>query len=165
MNKKKVKLCVLLLSGLGLAGLQAQVAVPAAGGNASGSGGTGSYTVGQVVYGSSTGTNGSVAQGVQQAYVITVFTGVDNAGIELSYKVYPNPTTDNLNLKLINFEKSTYSYQLFDVSGKMLESKTIVAEETSISMQALTGGNYLLKIVETKPGAAKELKSFKIIKK
>jgi hypothetical protein len=54
---------------------------------------------------------------------------------------------------------------LLDVSGKILESKTIVAEETSISMQALTGGNYLLKIVETKPGAAKEVKSFKIIKK
>ena len=165
MYKKKVKLCILLLSGLGLAGLQAQEAVPATGGNASGSGGTVSYSVGQIVYGSSTGTNGSVVQGVQQTYVISVFTGVDNTSIDLSYKVYPNPATDYLNLKLINFEKSTYSYQLLDVSGKILESKTIVAEETSISMQALTGGNYLLKIVETNPDAAKELKSFKIIKK
>lgn len=165
MNKKKVKLCVLLLSGFGLAGLQAQVAVPAAGGNASGSGGTVSYSVGQVVYSSSTGINGSVVQGVQQTYVITVFTGVDNAGIELSYKVYPNPTTDNLNLKIVNFEKSAYSYQLFDLSGKMLDSKTIVSEETSIPMQTLTGGNYLLKIVDAKSGAAKEVKSFKILKK
>ena len=165
MYKKKVKLCILLLSGLGLAGLQAQEAVPATCGNASRSGGTVSYSVGQIVYGSSTGTNGSVVQGVQQTYVISVFTGVDNTSIDLSYKVYPNPATDYLNLKLINFEKSTYSYQLLDVSGKILESKTIVAEETSISMQALTGGNYLLKIVETKPDAAKELKSFKIIKK
>lgn len=51
MYKKKVKLCILLLSGLGLAGLQAQEAVPATGGNASGSGGTVSYSVGQIVYG------------------------------------------------------------------------------------------------------------------
>ena len=165
MYKKKVKLCILLLSGLGLAGLQAQEAVPATGGNASGSGGTVGYSVGQVVYGSSTGTNGSVVQGVQQTYVISVFTGVDNTSIDLSYKVYPNPATDYLNLKLANFQTSSYSYQLFDVSGKMLESKTIVAEETSISMQALKGGNYLLKIAETQPGAAKEVKSFKIIKK
>lgn len=165
MDKKKVKLCVLLLSGLGLAGLQAQEAVPASGGNASGSGGTVGYSVGQVVYGSSTGTNGSVVQGVQQAYIISVTTGIDDKSIDLSYKVYPNPATDYLTLKLANFQTSSYSYQLFDVSGKMLESKAIVAEETSISMQALKGGNYLLKIVETQPGAAKELKSFKIIKK
>jgi len=165
MNKKKVKLCVLLLSGLGLAGLQAQVTVPAGGGNASGSGGTVSYSVGQVVYSSSAGTNGSVVQGVQQAYVISVFTGVENKSIELSYKIYPNPVTDNLNLKLMNFEKSAYSYQLFDLNGKILESKNIVSEETSISMQALTSGNYLLKIVETQKGTATEVKSFKITKK
>lgn len=160
-----MKLCVLLLSGIGLAGLQAQEAVAASGGNASGSGGTVSYSVGQAVYSASTGTNGSVVQGVQQTYLITVATGIDNKSIELSYKVYPNPSTDYLNLKLVNFQTSSYSYQLFDISGKMLESKTIVAEETAISMQTLIGGNYLLKIVETKPGAAKEVKSFKIIKK
>ena len=165
MYKMKVKLCLLLLSGFCLAGLQAQEAVVAGGGNASGSGGTVSYTAGQVVYSNNSGTNGSVTQGVQQAYIISVTTGIDNKGIDLSYKVYPNPTTDYLHLKLDDFQKSIYSYQLFDINGKMLESKMIVNESTSISMKALKEGNYFLKIKETVAGAAKEVKSFKIIKK
>jgi len=75
MKHKRLKLCALLLFGLGLTGLQAQESVNAAGGNASGSGGTVSYTVGQVVYTTKTGTNGSVAEGVQQAYEISDPTG------------------------------------------------------------------------------------------
>ncbi|MFT7299094.1 MAG: hypothetical protein ACI9WO_001916 [Sphingobacteriales bacterium] len=50
---------------LGLGGLQAQETVPATGGEATGNGGSSSYTVGQVVYTTNTGTNGSVAQGSQ----------------------------------------------------------------------------------------------------
>ena len=61
-------------------------------------------------------------------------------------------------------EKATYSYQLFDISGKMLESGIIASEETSISVEALTKGNYILKVTETRQGTAKEVKSFKIIK-
>lgn len=167
MNKMRMKLCVLFLCllWLGLAGLKAQVSVPAAGGNASGSGGKVSYSVGQVVYSSTSGTNGSVGQGVQQVYIISVTTGVENKGIDLSYSVYPNPATDYLTLKLVDCKSVNYSYQLFDLRGRMLEAKSITGEETSISMQALAGGNYLLRIVETTSGTAKEVKSFKIIKK
>lgn len=164
MDKMKVKLCILLLSGLGLTGLYAQEAVVAGGGNASGSGGTVSYSAGQLVYSSSGGSNGSVVAGVQQAYIISVSTGIDNKEIDLTYNVYPNPTTDYLNLKIVGIEKATYNYQLFDISGKMLESGIIASEETSISVKALTKGNYLLKVTETLQGTAKEVKSFKIIK-
>jgi len=84
MDKMKVKLCILLLSGLGLTGLYAQEAVVAGGGNASGSGGTVSYSAGQLVYSSSGGSNGSVVAGVQQAYIISVSTGIDNKEIDLT---------------------------------------------------------------------------------
>jgi hypothetical protein len=165
MNQKKVKLGLILLSGFGLAGLQAQVSVPGSGGNASGSGGTVSYSVGQLVYSTNTGTNGSVTQGVQQTYTISVATGIDEKTIDLSYTAYPNPTTDGLHLKLTGFLASTYNYQLFDMSGKMIETRAITEEETILSMKTCTGGTYLLKIIETKAGSAKEVKSFKIIKK
>jgi len=164
MNKMKLKLCVLLLSGLGLTGLQAQVSNPASGGNASGSGGSVSYSVGQVVCSAGTGTNGSVEQGVQP-FIVSIITGMDQKDIDLSYSVYPNPATDYLNLKLVNFQSSTYNYQLFDINGKMIGSEAIIANETSISMTAFAGGTYFLKIVETKASSTKEVKSFKIIKK
>ena len=45
MRHKRLKLSAVLLLGLGLTGLQAQTSVNATGGNASGSGGSASYSV------------------------------------------------------------------------------------------------------------------------
>ena len=69
-HKKIITSVVFLLLGLG--GLHAQENTTAAGGEATGSGGTASYSVGQVVYTTVTGTNGSVAQGVQHPYEISI---------------------------------------------------------------------------------------------
>ena len=101
MLNKKVKLSALLLLGFGLAGLQAQEAIPATGGNGSGSGGSVSYTVGQIVYTTITGTNGSSAQGVQQPFEISVVTGIPEAkDISIEIIVYPNPAQDFIMLKI-----------------------------------------------------------------
>ena len=51
--------------------LSAQENTVASGGKATGSGGTVSYSVGQVVYTTNAGTNGSLSQGVQQPYVVS----------------------------------------------------------------------------------------------
>ena len=64
MKNNKVILFLLLL-GFGLTA-QAQQATTATGGDATGSGGSAAYSVGQIVYTTHTGTTGSVAQGVQQ---------------------------------------------------------------------------------------------------
>lgn len=76
MRHKRLKLSAVLLLGLGLTGLQAQTSVNATDGDVSGSGGSVSYSVGQVVYTTHTGTSGSVAEGVQQPYEISVVTGL-----------------------------------------------------------------------------------------
>ena len=68
MNVKKTGLSILICAFLlfmGLAALQAQEAISASDGNTSGSNGTLSYTVGQVVYLHITGPDGFVNQGVQ----------------------------------------------------------------------------------------------------
>ena len=162
MRHKKLKLSAVLLLGLGLTGLHAQTAVPATGGNASGSGGTVSYSVGQVAYTTNTGgSNGSVAQGVQQPFEISVITGLEEAkGISLSLSAYPNPTTDFLNLKVENYDNTNLSYQLFDMNGKLLESKKITGNQTSIVMSNLVPATYFVKVTESN----KEVKTFKIIK-
>jgi len=162
MRHKKLKLSAVLFLGLGLTGLQAQTAVPATGGNASGSGGTVSYSVGQVAYTTNTGgSNGSVAQGVQQPFEISVITGLEEAkGISLSLSAYPNPTTDFLNLKVENYDNTNLSYQLFDMNGKLLESKKITGNQTSIVMSNLVPATYFVKVTESN----KEVKTFKIIK-
>lgn len=96
----KLLTAIVLVLILSISTTMAQSSVNATGGNASGDGGSASYSVGQVVYTANTGTNGSVAQGVQQPYEISVVTGIEEAhDIKLSVSVYPNPATDYLTLK------------------------------------------------------------------
>jgi hypothetical protein len=162
MRHKRLKLSAVLLLGFGLTtGLQAQESVNATGGNASGSGGSASYSVGQVVYTTNTGTNGSVAQGVQQPFEISVVTGLEEAKeINLMVTAYPNPTTDFLTLKVDSFELSTLSFQLYDMNGKLLQNKKVTDNETSINMSKLVPATYFVKVTE----GNKELKTFKIIR-
>ena len=143
----------------------AQVGIPAAGGNASSSGGSISYTIGQVVYTTNTGTNGSVAQGVQQPFEISVVTGIEYAqSINLNCSAYPNPTTDHLTLKVDNIEISTLKFQLFDIYGKLLENKKISSNESTIPMNNLVPGTYFLKVIQMNYTSNQEVKTFKIIK-
>lgn len=162
MQYQKLKLCILLFIGLGLTGLQAQEAIPTSGGNASGSNGSVSYSVGQVVYTTNTGINGSAAQGVQQPYEISVITGIEGTnGINLVLLAYPNPTTNNLVLTVNNYDISALSVKLLDLNGRILMEKTMLeSNETSIDMSNYAVGAFILVISEGK----KKLKTFKIIK-
>ena len=161
MRHKRLKLSAVLLLGLGLSGLQAQESVNATGGNANGSGGSVNYSIGQVVYQTHTGTNGSLAQGVQQAYEISVVTAIERAkGINLSVTAYPNPTTNYLTLEVKDFELSTLSFQLYDFNGKLLQSEKITGSQTSIVMSNLVPASYFVKVIQ----GNKEVKTFKIIK-
>ena len=161
MRHKRLKLSTVLLLGLGLTGVQAQTSVNATGGDASGGGGSVSYSVGQVVYTTNTGTSGPVAQGVQQPYEISVVTGLEQAkGITLSVTAYPNPTTDYITLRIDEFDISNLSYQLCDMQGKLLQSKKIIGNQTSIIMSNLVSATYFVKVIQ----GNKEVKTFKIIK-
>ncbi|MDD2550307.1 MAG: T9SS type A sorting domain-containing protein [Bacteroidales bacterium] len=161
MKNKRLKFCALFLLGLGLTGLQAQESINATGGNASGSGGSASYSVGQLVYTTNTGTNGSVAQGVQQPFEISAVTGIEEAkGINLTVSAYPNPTTDYLTLEVRDFNLSALTFQLYDLQGKLLQSEKITGNQTSIAMGNLGPAMYFVKVME----GNKEIKTFKIIK-
>ena len=159
MRHKRLKLSAVLLLGLGLTGLQAQTSVNATGSNASGSGGSVSYSVGQVVYTNNTGTNGSVAQGVQQPFEIFTV-GIKETELNIFLTVFPNPTTDYLTLSIDDFDISNLSYQLYDMNGKLLQNAKITGNQTSIVMSNLVPANYFVKVIQ----GNKEVKTFKIIK-
>jgi hypothetical protein len=161
MRRKKVKLCVVLFLGLALTGLQAQTAVTIAGCNASGSGGSVSFSAGQVFYTTNTGTNGSLAQGVQQPYEISIVTGNEEVnGISLQWVLYPNPTTDFLTLKIEDEIPSQCHASLYDLNGKLLENKKMESNEISLDMSNYDPSTYFLKVIMDN----KEVKTFKIIK-
>ena len=156
----KIKISTLILLTLGLTKSYAQQASTATGGDASGSGGTVAYSVGQVVYVTNTGSNGSVAQGVQQPYEISIGLGVENQSINLAIAAYPNPTNDYLTLSVSNLELSNLNFQLFDISGKLIENRKITSTTEIICMENLASATYFLKVTNNN----NEVKTFKIIK-
>ena len=160
MLHKRMKICALLLLGFGLIGLQAQESINATGGDATGNGSV-AFSIGQIGYTNFTGTNGSVTQGVQQPYEISVVIGVEKPQIDLTISAYPNPTIDILILRIADFSTSELSYLMYDLNGKLLQRKEITQNQTKIVMSGLLPSTYFVKVIDDN----KEVKTFKIIKK
>ncbi|MBN2610406.1 MAG: T9SS type A sorting domain-containing protein [Bacteroidales bacterium] len=159
---KKLRLSIILLSVSALTGLRAQQSFNAGGGNATGSGGTISFSVGGFAYHNHTSPGGSVAEGVQQPFIVTIIDGVDEAAeMELSVSAFPNPVSEYLILSTAHYKLQGLSYQLFDVDGKLLEHKKPEGAQSIILMHNYPAAVYFLKVVDGK----KEIKTFKIIKK
>jgi hypothetical protein len=159
MKIKKLTTCVVIIL-LVLGGLQAQQGLHTTGGDATGSGGSVSYSIGHVVYTTHSGTTGTMAQGVQHAYEILITTGIEETYINLEVSAYPNPTTDFLHLKIENNDYQKLSYQLYDLQGRLLQSDVLTNHLTTINMENLPGSTYFLSVSRNQ----KILKTFQITK-
>ena len=149
--------CVLLATQL----VCAQEAIPVSAGEASGSGGSVSYTVGQVFYTTNTAATGSVSQGVQHPFDFQTLSNPELTTVKVTAVTYPNPTSDYVILKISDSALDNLSYKLFDVTGKAISNGDITNGDTQISMQQFTIGIYILKVNRHN----QELKTIKIIKK
>ena len=159
----KLNLILTVTISLTIVGLQAQESTQTSGGEATGEGGTVSYTVGQVAYGTHTGTTGSVAEGVQQPYEISVVIEIEETGINLGISTYPNPTTEYLILKIddnTSVDQNHWIATLYNISGAIIKQEIIVSNETTVDMADLQPATYFLKVFSDN----KESKTFKIIK-
>ena len=141
--------------------LHAQQTVDASGGDATGTGGSSSYSVGQIVYTTHTGSNGSISQGVQQSFEIFTLSNAALSTISLTATTYPNPTSDYVVLAISDINLTDLSYALYDIQGKPIARDTTSSKDTQIDMHSLSAGTYLLNVNQNN----QKLKSFKIIKK
>lgn len=160
---KKTNIIRLLILTIGLSWsdfAQAQQSSNSAGGDATGNGGSVAYSVGQIVYTTHTGSTGSVAQGVQQAYVISSV-GINETELNSSLSLFPNPIVDNLTLQISDFNKEKLSYLLFDTEGKLLTNGQVIAKQTQINTASLPPATYFIKVLNLEN---KQVESFKIIK-
>ena len=161
MTKNKSRPILLLASGLLWAGLaQAQESANASGGDATGSGGTIAYSIGQVVYTTYTGSSGSVAQGVQNAYEIFTV-DIEETTLSISLIAFPNPTSDNLTLQISDFNKEKLTYQFYDIGGKLLSNGQVTGQQTEINTSSLPPATYFINVLNQED---KKVQSFKIIK-
>ena len=155
-----MKLTILIITFYFSISLHAQQGFSTTGGEASGTAGSSSFSVGQMAYSTYVGSNGSVVQGVQQTYDITALLGVEIAAIKLELVAYPNPTQEILTLKIDNYKNESLTYQLYDLQGKLWDSQSLQGAQTQLDMKDLAVGSYLLSIQDEKT----LIKTFRIIK-
>ena len=156
MKRHTLALCLLFTTSI----VYSQETMPATGGEATGAGGSSSYTVGQVVYTTNTANSGSLAQGVQQAYEISTSVGIEVTEINLELVAYPNPTNSLLTLNIGNYSNEKLTYQLYDIQGMLLDSKQVINSSTTINAQKLSVGTYLLNVLDNNS----LIKTFRIIR-
>ena len=162
MKNKTLFFLAFLLSFLLSFSMNAQTShqvLSATGGDASGSGGSVAYSVGQIVYTTSTGTSGSVAQGVEQAYEISSV-GIKETALNISLSIFPNPTSDYLTLKVEDYNNEALSYHLLDEQGKLVLNEQITNQVTQVAMSNLARGAYFINVLQEN----KKIQTFKIIK-
>lgn len=142
--------------------VNAQYAITSAGNSFANESGSITYTIGQLVIDPVTTSEGSIYNGVQQAYEISNYLEIENHNMSVINLIsYPNPTPDKLTLKIDLSNNDDLHYQIADMSGKYLSQKKIIESETIIQMSNYAPGVYFIKISQNN----KELKIFKIIKK
>ena len=77
----------------------------------------------------------------------------------LSFEMYPNPVSDVLNIQLpTGTEKAEVG--VFDYTGRLVTSKIISSNDTSIDVQKLSNGIYLIRVSsDAKIGAQRFIKN------
>ncbi|MFM2286497.1 MAG: hypothetical protein RLZZ543_1994 [Bacteroidota bacterium] len=143
----KIKHLGFLLLGLfNFVCVVAQESINASGANAAAASGSISYSIGQVVYSSAVGSNGSVNQGVQQPFEIEIITGIEHAEIDIV--VFPNPALEQLQLKISSNNTENYSLQLIDAQGKVVLLNNQIQPITTIPFGEFISGIYFLSVYE-----------------
>ena len=145
MKHNKEHIIIILLIILSSFRIMAQQAINASGANATGSGGSVSYSVGQVLYTTNSGSNGSSAQGVQQPYEISTTLSLPEANDIRLMSVYPNPTTNRVVLNVGNYGTTNLSLQFIDINGRILLENKIINIETNLDIENYPVAIYFLK--------------------
>jgi len=163
MKRNQRTFLILLLSAFSFIGkTYSQQNIVATGGKGSGTGGTSSYSIGQIADLQLKGSGGFAQEGIQQPYEIATLGTDEFKEINLTMVAYPNPAVDVLNLSIVNDKFDDLTYNLFDINGKIVsKSSKIIASETTVNMHELPQGVYFLRVNSN----SKIIKTFKIIKK
>lgn len=150
-------LLTLLVLSIGQA--QAQQAVVPAGGEATGTGGTVSYTTGQVTSATVSSSNGSVAQGVQQPYEVIATSLVQESNGQLLATAFPNPASSFINIHLQSMVDQG-NYRLMDALGQLVLQGRFGGTDDTLDLASLPAASYHLVLFT----GAKPIGTFTVIK-
>ncbi len=140
--------------------LHAQKVITSSGGYGSTSGANVTWTVGETITETLTGSTVILTQGFNQGnLVITVIKDTEENGLTL--KVFPNPASDMVTIASGTTGIENLRYILSDTNGRILMDNILFLPESQFSVSGLKPAIYFLKIFDNK----KEIGVYKIVKK
>ena len=152
MKKHTLVLFSLLATGT----VSAQEVVSTQGDSYSNASGNIDFTIGELIIDTGTDGTNDITQGFHQTN--WNFVGLDDNDPSYEATIFPNPTSELLNIRTSTFENVTYT--LYDAQGKLILQDKLSAEQTPIQVSQLAPGNYSI----TLTNETQNLKTFKLVK-
>ena len=147
---------IVLFSLLTTLSVSAQEVVSTQGDSYSNASGSIDFTLGEVIIDTGTDGTNDITQGFHQTN--WNFVGLEDFAPNYEAIIYPNPTSDVLNIRTSTFENVTYT--LYDAQGKLVMQNILSSEQTPIQVSQLAPGSYSL----TLNNQTQNLKTFKLVK-
>ena len=158
------KTAFVLFSLLATGTVSAQEVVSTQGDSYSNTSGSIDFTLGEVVIVTGTDGTNDLTQGFHQTN--WNFVGLEDFAPDYEATIFPNPTSEVLNIRTSTFENVTYA--LYDAQGKLVMQDILSAEQTPIQVSELAPGAYSLELIfeEGSKGSlsSPKRKTFKLIK-
>jgi hypothetical protein len=114
------------------------------------------FTIGEVVINTGTDGTNDLTQGFHQTN--WNFVGLEDHAPSYEATIFPNPTSEVLNIRTSTFENVTYT--LYDAQGKLVMQDILSSEQTPIQVGQLAPGNYSIFL----NNETQNLKTFKLVK-
>jgi len=134
----------------------AQEVVSTQGDSYSNASGSIDFTIGEVVINTETDGTSNITQGFHQTN--WNFVGLEDHAPSYEATIFPNPTSEVLNIRTSTFENVTYT--LYDAQGKLVMQDILSSEQTPIQVGQLAPGNYSIFL----NNETQNLKTFKLVK-
>jgi hypothetical protein len=118
------------------------------------------WTVGEPLFTTVENSSNILTQGFNQTLIVEEITSDVNEIPGCTFKIFPNPTSDKLNVSIKMEEQKDLMLLLFDINGKTVFTGKYSNTVQQIDVSGFAAGVYLLKIIDGKNA----IKLFKIQK-
>jgi len=126
----------------------AQQTVLPAGGDATGSSGSVSWSLGQVDYTANNSSGGTVSQGVQQPIEFLILATAEKDPVTRSISAMPNPASDGITVQLSTPPTSAATYRLVDLHGQEVATGRFTGTSAYVPLAGLAAATYLIHVVQ-----------------
>jgi hypothetical protein len=158
---KNIFTVILVFAGFTLYGQQiSSDVIASSGGNFTSSSGVSlSFTIGECVTKTFTGSTVTLSQGFHQGYYEVTPLAV-NESYQVNMNVFPLPATDYITIELGDL-KDNYHAEIYDINGREVLTKELTSETTNLNLMDFATGTYILVVTD---GEYNTIKSMQIVK-